>query len=60
MVDPGKEEIKTRKIFSKIEISKAKYMVFEIYFQPVKCRDVTWIHENFDQLFIPIQNIQGD
>ena len=36
-----------------------RYMVLEIIFRFLKFTNVTRIHKNFVQLFIPIQAIQG-
>ena len=40
--------------------SQIEYTVLEVQFRSVKCTIVTRIRKNFEQLFIPIQAIQGD
>ena len=49
----GKDFIKTLTIGS-------EYTVLEFQFQPVKCTVVTKLQKNSEQLFFPIQAIQGD
>ena len=48
------------KDFIKTLTSGSEYTVLEFQFQPVKCTVVTKLQKNSEQLFFPIQAIQGD
>ena len=48
------------KDFIKTLTSGSEYTVLEFQFQSVKCTVVTKLQKNSEQLFFPIQAIQGD